>query len=282
MAVLGKFMLRVTGRQVARRFTALSRDPTESQHRLLRRILRDNADTEFGRRHGFEGIRSFKEFQSRLPISGYQDLEPYIKAAMHGRPNQLTRSAPVLFTTTSGTTGASKYIPMTREGRRAKSKLMWLWLSALHRDHPGIAAGKILSVVSPEVESYAPNHTPCGAESGHAYRTMPRPVRWMYSTPYEVFTMDDYEAKYYTLLRVAAGQDITSIITVNPSTIVLLADRLAQHTEQLIRDVRNGTLSADFAVGSRLRELICLRPDPERARELERAAALGDGVLRPR
>lgn len=182
--------------------------------------MRDNADTEFGRRHGFEGIRSFKEFQSRLPISGYQDLEPYIKAAMHGRPNQLTRSAPVLFTTTSGTTGASKYIPMTREGRRAKSRLMWLWLSALYRDHPGIAAGKILSVVSPEVESCAPNHTPCGAESVHAYRTMPKPVRWMYSTPYEVFTMDDYEAKYYTLLRVAAGQDITSIITVNPSTIV--------------------------------------------------------------
>ena len=62
----------------------------------------------------------------------------------------------------------------------------------------------------------------------------------MYTAPYRVFAIEDYEAKYYTLLRLAAGQDISCIATVNPSTIVLLADRLAQHTESIIRDVRDG------------------------------------------
>jgi hypothetical protein len=74
----------------------------------------------------------------------------------------------VLFTTTSGTTGNRKYIPMTREGKRAKSHLTWLWFCGLYRDHPGIVGGRILSVVSPEVESHAPSGVPCGAESGHA------------------------------------------------------------------------------------------------------------------
>jgi hypothetical protein len=264
-----------------KRFTTVCRTPSESQHRLLREILRTNADTEFGRRHGFGGITTFEEFQERVPISSYEDLEPYINAAMLGQPNQLTRHPPVLFTTTSGTTGARKYIPMTREGKSSKSRLTWLWLSALYRDHPGIVAGRLLSVVSPEIESYAPNGTPCGAESGHAYRTMPKPVQSIYTAPYPVFAIDDYEAKYYTLLRLAAGQDISCIATVNPSTVVLLADRLARHTEPIIRDVRDGSLSPDFAVPQGLRASLHLRPDPERARRLERAAASGDGVLRP-
>ena len=107
----------------------------------------------------------------------------------------------------------------------------------MYHDHPGIVGGRILSVVSPEVESHAPDGTPIGAESGHAYRTLPRPIRSMYTAPYGVFAIEDYEAKYYTLLRLAAGQDISCIATVNPSTIVLLADRLAMHTDSIIRDV---------------------------------------------
>ena len=138
-----------------------------------------------------------------------------------------------------------------------------------------------MSVVSPEVESHTPSGIPIGSESGHRYRTMPKPVRWMYSAPYTVFTIEDYEAKYYTLLRIAAGQDISCIVTPNPSTIVLLADRLARHTEAIVRDIRDGTLAADLAVSEELRAAVRLRPDPERARALERAADAGNGVLTP-
>jgi hypothetical protein len=281
MSFAGNLLLRTTGPRVVRRFDKLSRAPAQSQQRLLREILGTNADTEFGRRHGFAGITTFREFQERVPISSYEDLEPYINAAMLGQPNQLTKHEPVLFTTTSGTTGASKYIPMTRDGKRAKSRLMLLWFSALYRDHPGIVGGRILSVVSPEVESHTPSGVPCGADSGHAYRTMPGPVKSMYTAPYGVFAVEDYEAKYYTLLRLAAGQDISCIATVNPSTIVLLADRLARHTDAIIRDVRDGSLSPDVAVPETLRASLHLKPDPERARRLERAAASGGGVLRP-
>jgi hypothetical protein len=131
------------------------------------------------------------------------------------------------------------------------------------------------------VEGHAPSGVPVGAESGHGYRTMPGPVRSMYTAPYPVFAIEGYEAKYYTLLRLAAGQDISCVATVNPSTVLLLGDRLAQHTEPIIRDVRDGSLSSEFSVPQELRDSLRLRPDPERARRLERAAAAGGGVLRP-
>src|SRR5829696_5760162 len=281
MSRVGRLLLWVKAPRSLRHFNALCRDPVQAQERLLRQILETNADTEFGRRHGFGDVASFRDFQERVPIASYEDLEPYIKAEMDGQANQLTKDPPVLFTTTSGTTGNRKYIPMTSEGKRAKSHLMWLWFCGLYRDHPGIVGGRILSVVSPEIESHAPSGVPCGAESGHAYRTMPGPVKSMYTAPYGVFAIEDYEAKYYTLLRLAAGQDISCIATVNPSTIVLLGDRLAQHTEPIIRDVRDGTLSSQVSVPQDLRDSLHLRPDPERARRLEQAAASGGGVLRP-
>jgi hypothetical protein len=281
MSRVGRLLLWVKAPRSLRHFNALCRDPVQAQDRLLRQILETNADTEFGRRHGFGDITSSQQFQERVPISAYEDLEPYITEEMNGRANQLTKEPPVLFTTTSGTTGNRKYIPMTREGKRAKSHLTWLWFCGLYRDHPGIVGGRILSVVSPEIESYSPGGIPCGAESGHAYRTMPGPVKSMYTAPYGVFAIADYEAKYYTLLRLAAGQDISCIATVNPSTIVLLADRLAHHSEAIIRDVRDGTLSSEFPVPQDLRDSLHLRPDPERARHLERAAAAADGLLRP-
>jgi GH3 auxin-responsive promoter len=281
MSRVGRLLLWVKAPRSLRHFNALCRTPVQAQDGLLRQILEANADTEFGRRHGFGGITTFQQFQERVPISAYEDLEPYITAEMQGRPNQLTKEPPVLFTTTSGTTGNRKYIPMTREGKRAKSHLTWLWFCGLYRDHPGIVGGRILSVVSPEVESHASSGVPCGAESGHAYRTMPAPVKSMYTAPYGVFAIEDYEAKYYTLLRLAAGQDISCIATVNPSTVVLLGDRLARHTEPIIRDVRDGSLSSEFSVPQELRASLHLRPDPERARRLERAASRGGGVLRP-
>jgi hypothetical protein len=281
MSRVGRFLLWVKAPRSLRHFNALCGTPVQAQDRLLREILEANAGTEFGRRHGFGDITSFQQFQERVPIAAYEDLEPYITEEMNGRPNQLTKEPPVLFTTTSGTTGNRKYIPMTREGKKAKSHLTWLWFCGLYRDHPGIVRGRILSVVSPEVEAYAPNGVPVGAESGHAYRTMPGPVKSMYTAPYGVFAIEDYEAKYYTLLRLAAGQNISCIATVNPSTVLLLGDRLAQHTEPIIRDVRDGTLSSEFSVPQDLRDSLHLRPDPERARHLERAAAAGGGPLRP-
>ncbi|MDF2739125.1 MAG: auxin-responsive promoter family protein, partial [Actinomycetia bacterium] len=281
MSRVGRLLLWVKAPRSLRHFNTLCRTPVQAQDRLLRQILETNADTEFGRRHGFGGITTFRDFQERVPIASYEDLEPYITAEMDGRPNQLTKEPPVLFTTTSGTTGNRKYIPMTREGKRAKSHLTWLWFCGLYRDHPGIVGGRILSVVSPEVESHAPSGVPIGAESGHGYRTLPGPVKSMYTAPYPVFAVEDYEAKYYTLLRLAAGQDISCIATVNPSTVLLLGDRLAKHTESIIRDVRDGSLSSEFSVPQELRDSLHLRPDPERARHLERAAAAGGGVLRP-
>ena len=284
MSMLIKMIFAFTGPRTLREFQEQCRTPMATQEKLLLDLLRANASAAFGHEHSFESVRTFAEFQRAVPITSYEDIAPYVDRQLNGLPGQLTTSRPVLFVTTSGTTGKSKYIPVTAESKAAKSQQMRTWFSAMMRDYPGVADAKTLSVVSPEVEELAPCGTPCGAESGHAYRSMPRAIAPMYSCPYETFEITDYDAKYYTIVRIACGQSIGMILTPNPSTVILLAERMSQHTEEIIRDVRDGTLNERFEVAPEIRKKLAnvLKADPGRAAALEKAARDGHGVLLPK
>jgi hypothetical protein len=284
MSLLAKMIFSLTGPLTVSEFEEQCRDPRAAQEKLLRHILEKNKDTVFGKKHGFARIKTTTTFQRRVPISSYEDLKPYIDAELRGQPGQLTAERPILFAMTSGTTGDSKYIPVTPESRKAKADLMKVWLSAFYKDHPEIFSGRVLSIVSPEVEERAPDGTPCGAESGHAYRNIPAAIRQLYACPYEVFEIEDYESRYYTILRMTAVQSLSLIATVNPSTLLVLCERLGQQTPSIIRDVRHGGLSQSFKVPEQIREKLAdhLKPDPERADELQRLAARNGRKLVPK
>jgi hypothetical protein len=284
MSILAKLLFSLTGPITVNQFEEQCRHPRRAQEALLRHILEKNKHTAFGRKHGFARIKTMRGFRKRVPICSYEELQPYIQAELQGKNGQLTAEKPELFAMTSGTTGDAKYIPVTPESRKAKSDLMKLWLSALFKDHPEILTEKILSVVSPEVEKLAPDGTPCGAESGHAYRNVPALVRGLYACPYEVYEIKDYEARYYTILRIAAAQSLSLIVAVNPSTLLVLCEHLAKHSRSIIRDVKQGGLSSRFPVEQPIREKIAsyLKPNPERAAELHACAAQHKNKLVPK
>lgn len=284
MSLMLKMLFSAIGNRTFNKFSEICKNPNEEQENLLKFIISRNRGTEYGKDHGFGRIRTFADFQSEVPIATYEDLSPYIQRAFNGEPEQLTRQDPVFFATTSGTTGKPKYIPVTPDVKSLKSQLLQTWFAKLSLDHPGLFNDKVLSVVSPEVESYAPTGIPCGAESGHGYRSMPKAAASSYSCPYEVYAINDYESKYYALLRIAASQQISFIYSVNPSTVLLLAQRLGQFTEDILRDVRDGTLSENYPVPAEVAKLLkpYFRPDPQRASFLEKAAGKGGGTLLPK
>lgn len=264
-----------------RHFTEACRDAARSQEKLLTDILTRNALSAFGREHNFASIVSVNDYRKAVPIGDYDTLFPYIEASMNGVPGQLTTSPPIFFSVTSGTTGAAKYIPVTKESRSSKSRTMRIFLSCLYEDHPDIFDGKILSVVSPEVQSYTPSGIPCGSESGYTYRNMPLFLRALYSCPYEVFEIKNYEARYYALMRIAAAQDIRMMYVINPSTVFLMSRTLNKFASSIIRDVRDGTLSREMIIEDPIRTVIeaGLKPDPVRASFLEKAMNEAGGLF---
>jgi len=283
MSLAGK-LIAFVGKRAARRFETACRDPGRVQTELLLDIVRRNAGTEYGQRYGFGRISSITDFQRNVPVITYEDIKEDMNRVVSGASNVFTAEDPVMFAQTSGTTGDPKYIPVTPTDQGAAHKdQMRTWLYHAQQAHPGILDSKIVTLVSPAVEGHTPSGLPFGSTSGHIYKNMPGIVRRAYSIPYRVFEIEDYQAKYYTIMRISLQHDVRFLATANPSSIIKLCDKADVHAEQLIRDIRDGTLSRTLEIEADIRAEIerQLRPDPARARQLEAARSRRNGRLLP-
>jgi len=255
----------------ARAFEKSTLHPAKAQEALLLKYLSKNRDTEYGKKYHFSEVRSIADYQMLVPMSSSESIFPYVERIKNGSRNVLTKDKVVFFGLTSGTTGKPKFIPVTKFSRAKKSETLALWTYYISRDHPGVLDGKVLAIINPEDEAFTANGIPYGAESGHAYKNLPAIVRNMYAIPYYVFHIKDYESRYYCILRIAMGQNITTIATLNPSTIILLCQKIEKYRDILIDDIENGTLYKGINVPIDVRKSIegSLKPSPKRARELK-------------
>lgn len=255
------------------------------QERVLLEKIRRNAESDFGRDYKFEAIRSAEDFVRRVPILTYEDHRPYIECVKNGQPSAMFggRQRVHMFALTSGTTNEPKYIPVTdaflqeyRQGWNA------FGIKAL-LDHPAAFLRRILQVSSRMDETRTAGGIPCGAISGLMAATQKRLVRRYYVTPEYLARIDDATSKYYTTMRLAVPTDVAFAITASPATQLKLARTANTHREQLIRDVHDGTLSAEFDVPGDVREALRKRltADPAAARRLEELVA-EHGALLPR
>lgn len=253
----------------ADRFEEATRNPLVAQERKLLEIVRRNQDTVYGRAHGFAHVRSIRDFQARVPPNTYDTLSPWIERMTRGEPNVLTADAPLMFATTSGTTGRSKYIPVTPSYLAEYSHAIHVHIYRMALAYRDILSGKVLVSSSSDEEERTPGGLPCGAISGYLARTQPRYVRGFYVLPYEVCRVKNVEAKYYLTLLHALRADVRLIATPNPSSILLLAEKMTAHAEDLIRDIRTGALHPEYRAPVEAAGAVpSLRADPRRADEL--------------
>lgn len=269
--------IRLAGRGPWDELDRAAADPRATQLQLLRRILDASRGTRFGGDFGLDRVRSLGGYQRSLAIADYERLRPYVARVSEGELKVLTRQAPSLLTITSGTTGQPKLVPVTPCHARANARLTRAWLYRALLDHPGGFARSLLPIVSPDVEGLTPGGTPCGSISGRIYRDAPWLFRRAYAVPIEVFGIEDYEARYYALARIALEADVSFVGTPNPSTLVRLAAVAERYQEEIIRDVADGTLSTRIDIQHDARRSLesGLRPNPGRARELDRVFAAG-------
>jgi hypothetical protein len=227
-------------------FEDATRRPGAVQRDKLLEICGRNARTDFGRRHGFDRIRSVADYRAAVAPNTYETLTPWIGRVTAGESNVLTADDPLLFATTSGTTGAAKYIPVTPSYLREYSHGIHVHTYRLFSDFPDILEGRALVSSSNDEEGRTAGGVPYGAISGYLTRTQPAALRRFFVLPYDVCRVKDIEAKYYLTLRHALAADIRSIVTPNPSSLLLLAERMRTHADELIEDIRRGTVNPAY------------------------------------
>ena len=255
----------------ARRYRELlegAGSPQEVQQALLRRITAENADTEFGRQHGFSRVSDAAAFRQAVPVQSYEDLRPYIeRQELTGEPC-LTAERPVYYHRTSGTVGAAKNIPVTESGLRRMKRDQQLVGYVWSRD-TSILRGKGFAISGQAVEGRMDGGAPFGSASGLLYRGQSRLVRSRYVLAHEVADIEDYEARYLAMVIFGLAEpNVTGMATANPSTFLRLLSVADRHSETVLKAIETGQIPDAGSMPPALRQ--GLKANPARAAHLAR------------
>ncbi|WP_243793870.1 GH3 auxin-responsive promoter family protein [Saccharopolyspora gloriosae] len=264
------------------RLTAEHKDMRGTQARVLADLLAFNADTEFGRRHGFARIATMDDFRAAVPLQDYATHAPLIERTAAGERDLLTAEAPEVYFTSSGSTGAHKKVPVTP--RFMSTTFMPFYFAAwapliehfpevlerpdavLNLKHDPLTAPPTTADGRPHVGA---SQVDFGARFGEPLSAEPGT-----GAPWAVLPVPtdpgDHLERAYLRLRLAVQSDLRCLIGINPAMIAAVPYQLTLWWPRIVKEVRDGTLGG----------LPHQAPDPGRADQLERLAEYF-GTVRP-
>lgn len=127
-------------------------DPAAAQERVLQHLLGIYAKTDYGQQHGADRVSSLADYRAAFPVQTYADYQPLLRRVMGGDTHALLEAEPLGWAMTRGTTGDSKYIPMTPrdlEGRHNAARAVIQYV--LHSKRYSILEGANLNLSFPSI-----------------------------------------------------------------------------------------------------------------------------------
>ena len=263
-----------------------SKNVGATQVKILKKLLSRNAETKFGQKYSFGTIDSVPAFQKTVPIQSYEDVKPFIDEIATGTKNVLTADSVQRFGVSSGSTSASKLVPYTASLVAEFQEGIDPWIHHMMRDHSQILGGKAYWSVTPigERKRHSSGGIPIGFDDERAY--FGRFTQWVLgtvmATPSELALIQDMDAFRYATLRFLLQEKSLSWVSIwNPTFATLFLSPLPKWFDQLIEDIRTGSMSVDLGVTPEVDALIrkSLKKSPRRASELEEIRDRKNGCL---
>lgn len=185
-------------------------DPWELQREVLQNILQANRSTAFGREHDFyELIKNPDLYAKRVPVRTYEDHLPYLQRILKGEKRVLSHEEADYISTTSGTTGATKYLPLSHNAiRDIHLKGSWMSLACLYAKDPEVQVfGNKNLLIGGSLKGVHPTTgLPQGDISAVIINSIPRIMRSFYIPDIDLATAVNYEEKIEKIAHLAAKE----------------------------------------------------------------------------
>ncbi len=278
-------LLAIVTRRVKDGFVRKTRQTFAVQEQSLQQILSVNQDTEYGRKHGFQSIKSIDRFRTQVPVLPYSGYEPYVERIARGEPNILTADPVVYLNLTSGSTGKQKLIPVTRRFQNALRQANLTSIGFLQNtlQARGLQFGKLLATNTVQISG----RTSGGIEYGPASVGVLRMGQLLYEQlsahPYETLRTENSLARHYICLLWALRDAKLRGMGANfPMLILRTCTYLERYAEDLIRDLDKGTIAEWLELEPEVRQRLERRwsAAPQRATRL-REILRSQGQLTP-
>jgi len=207
-------------------------NPMEYQMKWFRHLIGNGAESAFGKEHGFDSIKTIKDFQQRVPIRDYNATAPYINRLLQGEDYVLWNGKVRMFAKSSGTSSdKSKYIPVSRESLQVTHyggfKRM---LASYVNSNPNsrIFLGKALTLGG----SVTPDKTGkifSGDLSALLLRNSPAIVEVVRTPSRKTALIGNFEEKLAAICRESARENVTNFSGV-PSWNLMLLNKILEYT----------------------------------------------------
>ncbi|OUL60374.1 GH3 auxin-responsive promoter family protein [Flavobacterium sp. AJR] len=216
---------------------AWAKKPVETQMKVFKSLINGAKDTEFGKDHHFDKIKTIQDFKNYVPVRDYEDLKSYIDKVRVGEKDILWKGKPLYFAKTSGTTSGAKYIPLTKESMPYHIEASRN--AILHYIHEtgnaDFVDGKMIFLQgSPEL--IEKNGIKLGRLSGIAAHFVPKYLQKNRLPSWETNCIEDWETKINAIVGETIDQDMT-IISGIPSWVQMYFERLEEKSGKKVGDL---------------------------------------------
>ena len=214
--------------------------PIEVQEEILFGLLRSAENTVLGKKYEYSSIKNYETFNERIPVSTYEELEPYIEQTRQGAQNIFWNSNIKYFAKSSGTTNAkSKFIPVSSEALdnnhyKASKDLLCLYLN--NNEDSQLFTGKSLRLGGSK-ELYENNNTIFGDLSAILIDNMPMWAEFSSTPSNKTSLISDWETKLPAIIKESSLENVTSLAGVPSWMMVLLNKTLEENNKTNILEI---------------------------------------------
>lgn len=214
-----------------------SSSPVKTQQKVFKDLMQQASHTVFGKEHSFSKIKSYNDFQQKVPIRDYEALRKYVDRVVAGESDILWPGKPLYFAKTSGTTSGAKYIPLTKESMPthisgARNAILCYIAEtgkASFVDHK-----MIFLQGSPELTPK--NGVNLGRLSGIVAHYVPKYLQKNRLPSWETNCIEDWEQKIDAIVKETMPQNM-GIISGIPPWVQMYFERIKETTGKQIKEV---------------------------------------------
>ena len=213
-------------------------EPIKWQEKTLADLISQARNTEFGKDHNFDSIKTYEDFKKQVPVNDYEGLKSYIDKVVEGTENVLWPGVPAYFCKTSGTTSGAKFIPISKESvaHHIDAAKLALLCYVQETGKTGFIDGKMIFLQgSPELTNL--NGVPLGRLSGITAHWVPNYLQKNRLPSWETNMIDDWETKVDKIVDETIPEDMRLISGI-PSWVQMYFERLIEKSgKETIADI---------------------------------------------
>lgn len=271
-----------------------TKDPMKAQRKTLKKILNKNKNCELGKKYNFKDIHSIDDFRAKVPLTKYEDYEPYVDRMINNKEKNLMFTGyNVRYCSSSGSVGKPKILPKS-------IKDLWNMqcigfscsvATAYHylKDVKGI---KMPSQRGPLVLILTGHKLEDGKQcngAGQIPLLYLKPLLNTFSTSPVSLLIPEHEelldTSYLQLRFALEDRRVSYLESIVVTLLTTMFDYLEENWEMLCDDIEKGIINPNIKITPELRKEYekKFKPNPTRAAELRREFEKGfDTPIAPR